>query len=421
MGRGDSRRRSRSPRRDQRRHEDDLRLRPSRGYVRQPDPSNSHHRRAPRRSGSSPIPTRRPAPPSQDPRDRWENYYEIPETWKPSHDFLDTNLVYGLALPRQVISTSVSRNLGIDNVPIHEVKLVPIIHNMSQNWCLRLLANGKATFIEMFRSRQECFFASALMKLLRDQQVDFNQLLAGAATKHGLSTDLTQWSARKAALEALADFTMEQFRTILPQDPSNQLMERLRRVEEENARLRTQIGQSAAAPEHAHQPDETAMPGVEANKNMPNLSPPATLGALPTPAGPSTSPPGSTPTDGTRKPGQQTLPFSGQGNTKTQALSKLTELAVRDRPAHLESTGPKNHTVQSINAWMKLQVPDTKHHEEIDRRAKEFKDMYDKLDAGQAPSLQRMLVGWGMEPSDATKFKPAEALRLLTILNHMHR
>ena len=70
---------------------------------------------------------------------------------------------------------------------------------------------------------------------------------------------------------------------------------------------------------------------------------------------------------------------------------------------------------------MKLQVPDTKHHEEIDRRAKEFKDMYDKLDAGQAPSLQRMLVGWGMEPSDATKFKPAEALRLLTILNHMHR
>ena len=70
---------------------------------------------------------------------------------------------------------------------------------------------------------------------------------------------------------------------------------------------------------------------------------------------------------------------------------------------------------------MKSQVPDTKQHAEIDRCAREFKEMYEKLDAGQAPSLQRMLVSWGMEPSDATKFKPGEALKLLTILNHLHR
>ena len=289
---------------------------------------------------------------------------------------------------------------------------------MSQNWCLRLLANGKATFLELFRSRQECYFTSALMKILREQQVDFNQLLSGAAAKQGLSTDLTQWSARKAALEALADFTMEQFRTIFPQDPSNQLMERLRRMEEENARLRMQVGQGAADNSHQSQA-EPAVPGIAPSRNMPSHSPPHTLQALPTPAGPSTSPPGTA--DSTRQPGQQTLPFSGQGNATTQALSKLTELAVRDRPNHLESTGPKNHTVQCINSWMKSQVPDTKQHAEIDRRAREFKEMYEKLDAGQAPSLQRMLVSWGMEPSDATKFKPGEALKLLTILNHLHR
>ena len=418
MGRGDSRRRSRSPARDRRRHEDDLRLRPSRGYVRQHETSNSHHRKAPRRSGSSPVPARHQIHLPQASEDRWENHYEIPDTWKPNQDFLDTNLVYGLALPRQVISTSVSRNLGIDNVPIHEAKLIPIIHNMSQNWCLRLLANGKATFLELFRSRQECYFTSALMKILREQQVDFNQLLSGAAAKQGLSTDLTQWSARKAALEALADFTMEQFRTILPQDPSNQLMERLRRMEEENARLRMQVGQGAADNSHQSQA-EPAVPGIAPSRNMPSHSPPHTLQALPTPAGPSTSPPGTA--DSTRQPGQQTLPFSGQGNATTQALSKLTELAVRDRPNHLESTGPKNHTVQCINSWMKSQVPDTKQHAEIDRRAREFKEMYEKLDAGQAPSLQRMLVGSGMEPSDSTEFKPGEALKLLTILNHLHR
>ena len=134
MGRGDSRRRSRSPARDRRRHEDDLRLRPSRGYVRQHETSNSHHRKAPRRSGSSPVPARHQIHLPQASEDRWENHYEIPDTWKPNQDFLDTNLVYGLALPRQVVSTSVSRNLGIDNVPI----FMRWSLSLSSTTCLRI-------------------------------------------------------------------------------------------------------------------------------------------------------------------------------------------------------------------------------------------------------------------------------------------
>ena len=262
------------------------------------------------------------------------------------------------------------------------------------------------------------------MKVLRDQQVDFNQLLSGAASKDGLSTDLSQWSARKAALEALADFTMEQFRTILPQDPSNQLMEWLRTVEEENVRLRMQVGQGAAVPEDARQfQPEAKMPGVAKSRNTPPQSPPLTLQALPSPAGPNISPPGTAPADASRQHTKITaIDFAIQrarkrNNSGTEQA--VTEVAVRDRPAQLESTGPKNHTVQSVNAWMILQVPDTKRHTTIDRHAKEFNDMYDQLDSGQAPSLQRMLGGWDMELSDATKFKPAEALKLLTILNHL--
>ena len=73
-------------------------------------------------------------------------------------EFLDTNLVFGLALPRQVISTAVSRANHAAGQPLQDLRLVDVLHNPAQNWFLRLLANGKACFLELFRSRHECYF-----------------------------------------------------------------------------------------------------------------------------------------------------------------------------------------------------------------------------------------------------------------------
>ena len=97
------------------------------------------------------------------------------------------------------------------------------------------------------------------------------------------------------------------------------------------------------------------------------------------------------------------------------------ELGVGDSKARLETEAPRSHTIQSINAWMKTHVKQTKDQKDLDDRAKRLNQAYERLDPGNAPSLGRMLTAWGLEPTEASKYKPNEALKLLVFLQHPHQ
>ena len=91
--RQDRRRRSRSPSR----------------HARPQDSRSRSRRRSPRQGRRPPQSTSRP-PTNQT---QFEDIRKIPPHWKTTSDMLDYNTVYGMPLPRRVVSTSASRTLGI--------------------------------------------------------------------------------------------------------------------------------------------------------------------------------------------------------------------------------------------------------------------------------------------------------------------
>lgn len=166
-------------------------------------------------------------------------------------------------------------------------------------------------------------------------------------------------------------------------------MDRLRELDMESAQLKTQAA--------------TARPGDN------QVTPPT-----PTPNSGANKPPDHS------KPGQTTLSFSkAPKNADAHALDEIKELGVGDSKARLETEAPRSHTIQSINAWMKTHVRQTKDQKDLDDRAKRLKEAYERLDPGTAPSLGRMLTAWGLEPTEAPKYKPHEALKLLVLLHHL--
>ncbi len=222
------------------------RTRSPRRRSRSPDPRRHRHRnnrsRTPKRnqpsSGAPSIPS------TQNGRTR-SDFWTIGD---PVYEFLDTNLIYGLVLPRKVISTSASRTLGIDQIPIHEVRVYQLMQEGSYDWCLRNLAAGKACYLEMFRSRQEAVFSCALHRYLKDNKVDVNHLLQEIAVKENIPSDLTVWENRKQASAKLVDTVGHFMVSLINKNHSSQLMERLRTLEQENSHLRASQMEMSATP-----------------------------------------------------------------------------------------------------------------------------------------------------------------------------
>ena len=85
---------------------------------------------------------------------------EIPHTWKSSHSHYDVKQVCDRSLPRTVESTQCSRKANLVGVPVDQVKVEDVIPGGLSNWGLRLIANGRYTVFELFRSRLEAMITS---------------------------------------------------------------------------------------------------------------------------------------------------------------------------------------------------------------------------------------------------------------------
>ena len=184
---------------------------------------------------------------------QWEDHRPIPIlTGNRLQTCWITTRCYGMTSPRRVISTSSSRSLGIDNTPVHDIRLIQVLQENSYDWCLRQIAAGKTCYLEMFRSRQEAFFSTSLHRHLRDARIDFSQVLQSVAAKHNMACDLTVLENRKLASAKLTQLVGDFMVELVGTNPTQQLTERLRLLEQENANLRaSQYSQAAPAEEDA--------------------------------------------------------------------------------------------------------------------------------------------------------------------------
>ena len=74
----------------------------------------------------------------------------MPRTWQQTAHEWDTNRVYGLTLPKIVVSNRLTREQGISGMNIVDVPLCKVISGGVNNWALRQVAHGRTVQWETF-------------------------------------------------------------------------------------------------------------------------------------------------------------------------------------------------------------------------------------------------------------------------------
>ena len=174
----------------------------------------------------------------------------MPRTWQQTTHEWDSNRVYGLTLPKIVVSNRLMREQGTSGMNIMDVPLCKVISGGVNNWALRQVAHGRTVQWENFRSRQEAIFCGVLMRALRSDQAeqegtDFVTVLNAFQKKLYPASDLQDWTARYNAIKKLAEDVVKEFRKKAPVQANQTLLTRLQQLESEHARLKGQASGSS--------------------------------------------------------------------------------------------------------------------------------------------------------------------------------
>ena len=239
------------------------------------------------------------------------------------------------------------------------------------------MAAGKTCYLEMFRSRQEAFFSTALHRHLRDSRIDFSQVLQAVAAFHNMPCDLTVWENRKMASAKLTQVVGDYMISLVGTNMTEHLTERLRTLETENAQLRaSQINptqQDGLESQHEAETPYDAPPADEPGTTTPfrvtnsqvHLRSPLQP-CLHKPAAP-TKLPAFTPTPPAKPvPNTQRQLQFGTGTTPQTPAKHVENMRVGSSFKVLEREGPNHHQIQSINAWMKTKIHDVALHGKLD-------------------------------------------------------
>ena len=159
---------------------------------------------------------------------------------------LDGKTLYNYNLPRRVVTNAYTRELGTADKPLQDLRLIDFLHAKQANWSLRLVAHGKPTYFVMFRSRGDAIFASQLLKAIKDHSaVDINAILVQL---NGGPLDLSDWKSRQTLIKNLIDKIVTFMQTLMPTDPSVDMLKRLEALERENARISHQVTEVTSLP-----------------------------------------------------------------------------------------------------------------------------------------------------------------------------
>ena len=106
------------------------------------------------------------------------NPFNIHAMWVGDSTHYDIQKEYGLKLPRRVESCQFTRRVNLASTELTDIRLYETLSLGSNNWALRLLANGRYVTFEAFRTRVDATFASILCReIYKDDSLDFNAII----------------------------------------------------------------------------------------------------------------------------------------------------------------------------------------------------------------------------------------------------
>eukprot|EP00435_Cladocopium_sp_Y103_P057003 s172_g19.t1 len=373
----------------------DSRSRSGRRFRR--DPSRRHggrsdrHRRSrsPRRHDQRRSELRGSAPLSSKPVD-------LPSHWQSTNSHYDTTISYGLSFPRQIESTQWSRKVGLVGQELSSVRVIDVIPNGIANYGMRLLANGRYTTFELFRTRLDALVASTLMKEIyqRKDTFDLNKLVSHFASE---DADLNEWDQKCAAVQKLSIHILDHLQTLMPVDQQTDLLKQMEALRAENARLK---GEQVDPP-----PAELDNPPSESGPLAKRGSLPAMFGKAPPPSkaeGLSLSQLAemkATPAPRSSEPAPPAPPLSSYRRPS-------------DKPPYYGTNPPGDHTKTKITQWIKRFIS-KELHSEVETLTAKIKEEYQNLTAGERPSLDPILTDWGLTSTLLSKANMDAQFRLL--------
>ena len=182
------------------------------------------HSRSRRRSHSRPQLKRSPAHQQED------------SSWKSSSTHYDTQSQYGLSFPRVVESTQWRRKAQIAGQSVNDVRLVDAMYGGLQNWALRLIANGRFSAVEVFRSRMESMVASTLFKEMWSQKDDIDLV---KVLKHftPANSNPEDFSVKQQAVKDLCTNIVEHLKQFMPVDQNQTMLQELEEGSDKKTKL----------------------------------------------------------------------------------------------------------------------------------------------------------------------------------------
>ena len=161
--------------------------------------------------------------------------------------YIDKSLVFGLALPRQIIATDWTQKKGIAGQDVQEVRLVDVIYGGLSNWVLRHLGMGKATYFILAKAYDKSTVLYALNTALRDASMKalamkWNESLA----KPG------PFSTEVEKRELLTKYGEHAAKMMMDGAQDSNLYERVQELEKDNVDLKLKLAETGKKGSNAY-------------------------------------------------------------------------------------------------------------------------------------------------------------------------
>ena len=203
-----------------------------------------------------------------------------PTEWTSGDGLLDRNQLYSFTLPVSVANAPHTRERGMAELDIRDVRLVQAIHGGLSNWLLRPFAHGRFVTWEGFRTRTEALLWSTCSKILRRSQ-QLNLLTLEKDTASLLGLNLEDFTQRIKIHERLAnnipEHLAQQHQAISSRLPIADAVANCQSLQRQNELLKAEL----AAPRKAHDASATTTPPAVSAVNTPSPSRPSESGAWP--------------------------------------------------------------------------------------------------------------------------------------------